>query len=289
MKIIEYYFYIFNQIKNITNDKIEAKSETELILLSNKFKEIFGKSFELKDIFGKSSEEIIEKGKIIELDKILKKRSEGLPLQYALDEAWFYGYKFHVYLNNSTKTLIPRNETEYIVEKVIEYSESINNYITALDIGTGSCCIPISSILSTNVNLHFDAIDPYTFEIAKKNISNYNLNKTINLYNLGVEDIRKTLINRYDIITANLPYISHERKIKELNLEPSEALYSKEKGFYLIKKLLQILPHILKESGKAFIEIDPSHSKYLSEFKELKVKISKDLNNLERVAEIKIN
>ena len=288
MKIIESYFHILNQIKLITNDKIESEAETALIFSSRLFQENFGQRLEKEEIFGKFSDYGLEKKMLITLNNIISRRSNGIPIQYILDEAWFYGYSFHVYKNDGIKTLIPRNETEFIVEKFIEYSKTKSKNISVIDIGTGSCCIPISIILNSSNIDSFDAIDPHTFEIAKKNISRYKLEERINLYNIGIEEIVGTLDKKYDIITANLPYIPEDKKISELNFEPNEALYAKDNGLYYIKMLIDILPIIIKKNGIALIEIDPKHIDYLNDLKNFKVSIFKDLNNLDRIAEIRL-
>ena len=108
------------------------------------------------------------------------------------------------------------------------------------------------------------------------------------MYNIGIEEILKTLDKKYDIITANLPYISEDKKIRELNFEPNEALYAKDDGLYYIKILIDILPVIIKKNGIALIEIDPIHTDYLNDLKNFKVSIYRDLNNLNRIAEIKL-
>ena len=288
MKIIESYFHILNQIKLITNDKIESEAETALIFSSRLFQENFGQRLEKEEIFGKFSDYGLEKKMLITLNNIISRRSNGIPIQYILDEAWFYGYSFHVYKNDGIKTLIPRNETEFIVEKFIEYSKTKSKNISVIDIGTGSCCIPISIILNSSNIDSFDAIDPHTFEIAKKNISSYKLKERINLYDIGIEEILVTLDKKYDIITANLPYIPEDKKISELNFEPNEALYAKDDGLYYIKMLINILPIIIKKNGIALIEIDPKHTDYLNDLKNFKVSIFKDLNNLDRIAEIRL-
>tara|TARA_Y100000996_G_scaffold328352_1_gene264421 strand:- start:617 stop:1489 length:873 start_codon:yes stop_codon:yes gene_type:complete len=284
MKIIDSYFYVLNEIKLLTNNKIEAEAEAELIFGSNKFKKYFGKPLNKTDIFAKYSSSILKEDVISCLDKILKKRTKGVPIQYVLDEAWFYGHEFHVYKNSNTKTLIPRNETELIVENLIkEASSNKFDTISALDIGTGSCCIPISTILNTNKKIYFDAIDPYSFEIAKKNISKYKLNNKISLYKIGLDNISKFFKKKFDFVAANLPYISEDNKINELRFEPIEALYASDEGLFFIKNLIEIIPKIIKESGFAFIEIDPHQSYFFKSLTNFKVEIKKDYNNFERL------
>ena len=289
MKIIDFYFYVLNEITLLTNDQIEAEAEAELIFASKKFKKYFGKSLNKIDIFATYSNSFLKKEVISYFNEILKERSEGIPIQYILDEAWFYGHEFHVYKNSITKALIPRNETELIVESFIK--ESKNNEfksIYALDVGTGSGCIPISILLNSNKKIYFDAIDPYSFEIAKKNISKYKLNDQISLYKIGLDNISNIFTKKYDLITANLPYISEDNKINELKFEPSEALYAGDKGLSLIKNLINILPKIIKMSGFAFIEIDPEQSYFFKSLKNFKVEIKKDFNNFDRLVILRL-
>ena len=287
MKIIESYIYTLNQIESITFDKIEAEAETELIFTSNLFKKYFGQSLKKEEVFGKFSHNELKKNTLLNLNEIIKERSKGIPIQYILDEAWFYGHNFHVYINDSHKALIPRNETELIVEKLTEHSKEKSKYI-GIDIGTGTCCIPISFILNSSNDVFFDAIDPYTFKIAKKNISKFKLEKKITLHNIGIEEILNNFKKKYDIITANLPYIPEDKKIKELVFEPKEALYAKDNGLHYIKIFFNILPDIIKNDGVALIEIDPKHTDYLKKLKNFEISTFKDLNNLDRIAIIKL-
>ena len=289
MKIIDFYFYVLNEIRLLTNNKIEAEAETELIFGSKKFKRYFGKSLNKIDIFATYSNLILKKNVISYFNEILKKRSEGIPIQYILDEAWFYGHEFHVYENNITKALIPRNETELIVESFIKKTNNNEfNSIYALDIGTGSGCIPISILLNSNKKIYFDAIDPYSFEIAKKNISIYKLNRLINLHKIGLDNISNIFTKKYDFITANLPYISENNSINELRHEPSQALYTSDNGLFLIKNLIEILPKILKKGGLAFIEIDPEQSYFFKSLRNFRAEIIKDYNNFERLVMLRL-
>ena len=289
MKLIESYFYLFNEIKLITKNKIESEAEAELIFGSLKFKKYFGKSIYKIDIFGRDSDLELNKEIISHFNEILEMRAKGIPIQYILDEAWFYGHRFHVYENNNIKSLIPRNETEIIVESLIEEiknNESKN--ITAIDIGTGSCCIPISVVLNTNKDIYFDAVEPYSFDIANKNISEYELNSHISLHKIGIDKFFDIFRQKYDYVTANLPYISKKNKLTELKFEPEEALYASDDGLSYIKKLIKILPEIMNKNGYAFIEIDPGQAYYFKLLDCFNVEIKKDLNNLDRTVLLKL-
>ena len=82
MKIIESYFHILNQIKLITNDRIESEAETALIFSSRLFQEYFGQRLEKEEIFGKFSDHDLEENILITLNNIISKRSKGVPIQY---------------------------------------------------------------------------------------------------------------------------------------------------------------------------------------------------------------
>ena len=289
MKLIESYFYLLNEIKLITNNEIESEAETELIFGSLKLKKYFGKHFDKIDIFGKYSDLVIKKDIISKFNEILKKRFKGIPIQYILDEAWFYGHRFHVYENNNIKSLIPRNETEIIVESLLEeIKNNESKKITAIDIGAGSCCIPISVALNTNKDIYFDAIEPYSFDIANKNVYKYELSDHIGLHKIGIDEVFDIFKKKYDYVTANLPYISEKNNIAELKFEPKKALYANDNGLGYIKKLIKILPEIIVKNGYAFIEIDPSQTCYFKSLNYFTVEIKKDLNNLDRMALLKL-
>ena len=97
-----------------------------------------------------------------------------------------------------------------------------------------------------------------------------------------------TFDRKYDIVTANLPYIPKDKKIKELVFEPKEALYAKDNGLHYIKIFFNILPDIIKKNGVALIEIDPKHTVFLNRLKNFEISTYKDLNNLDRIAIIKL-
>ena len=196
----------------------------------------------------------------------------------------FFRHKFHVYFDEKNKSLIPRSETELIVEEALKYIQKNNSKkILALDVGTGSCCIPISIIMNSSRNIIFDSIDPHTYKIAQKNILENSLNNLISLYEYEIDDILTNLNKKYDIVTANLPYISDRNAIKELRFEPDKALYAKDNGSFFIKKLVKIIPKILTTDGIVILEIDPSLTNYFENLKKYNIKIIKDLNDFNRV------
>lgn len=152
----------------------------------------------------------------------------GVPVQYVLGFAWFYGLKFKV--NNSV--LIPRPETEELVEWVLESVnalKNIENPLKIIDIGTGSGCIPITLKIK-NPSLEITAIDVSESALitASRNASRHNAEvdfKRIDILN----ENDWTELNHFDIIISNPPYIPHAEKAlmgdNVLSHEPHLALF----------------------------------------------------------------
>ncbi len=142
----------------------------------------------------------------------------GEAVQYIIGNACFYGYEFKV----NSNTLIPRFETELLVEKSVNY---INNFfedrVSILDIGTGSGCIAIAlnklvNSMVTAVDISNDALD-----VAKEN--NVINNTDVNFI---VSDVFSNVNDKYDVIISNPPYICHDEEIMDIvyDNEPHLAL-----------------------------------------------------------------
>jgi release factor glutamine methyltransferase len=178
----------------------------------------------------------------------------GKPIQYILGKAWFMGNELMVNEN----VLIPRPETEELVEWIISYASIMNKPLSILDIGTGSGCIPIALKLAlpnctlTGLDISKDALG-----VAQMNAKN--LNATIEWME---EDILNTaaLDTSYDIMVSNPPYIPlREKKDMQeqvLNFEPSIALFvSNEDPLIYYKAIAKIGKQNLSKNGQLFFEI----------------------------------
>ena len=197
----------------------------------------------LSKILNKSREEIlinldkkINKKKILAYKKYLQRRSKNEPVAYILEEKEFWSKKFNV----NKGTLIPRPETELLVDKILKVYEG--KKITILDIGTGSGCI-ILSLLSSLKNSNGIGVDISKNAIftAKKNALKLKLTKRVKFFNKSFKNI---FGKKFDLIVSNPPYV--ERKdIKNLSddikrYEPRLALDGGNDGLDLIKKLYSI-------------------------------------------------
>ena len=214
------------------------------------------------------------------LEEGLKKLKQGKPVQYIVGNVDFYDINLLVNEN----VLIPRFETEYLVEKTINYAKQMNHKLDILDIGTGSGAIAIT--LSKHINSNVTAIDisNEALEIAKQNAIRNHVNITFTQ-----SDILKNITGKYDLIISNPPYIDKSEKIDPLvkNNEPHLALYAKEKGLYFYRNILENIKPFLKEKNLIAFEIGMTQSKQITSiaqtnFPKAKIITEKDLTGKDR-------
>ena len=196
----------------------------------------------------------LEPSQIEQLDHYVEQLLTEKPLQYIIQKAWFLGKAYFV----NEAVLIPRPETEELVEWIIEYAQIINKPLSILDIGTGSGCIPISLKLAIP-NAHITAIDisKEALAIAEQNAASYHTE-----IEWIAQDILQTkqLKDRYDIMVSNPPYIPLREKVamqkQVADHEPEIALFVPDQ-FPLIfySKIAQIGKSALKPNGQLFFEI----------------------------------
>lgn len=168
-----------------------------------------------------------------DIDTAIKELESGIPVQYIVGNVDFYGYTFKVNKN----TLIPRFETELLVEKTIKYiNKYFNNEIKILDIGTGSGCIAITlNKLLDNSRVTAVDISKNALDVAREN------NKINNTdVNFVESDVFSNINDKYDVIISNPPYISYDEDIMDVvyNNEPHMALYADDNGLYFYDKIL---------------------------------------------------
>ena len=178
----------------------------------------------------------------------------GKPLQYIIGKAWFMGKVYYV----NEAVLIPRPETEELVEWVTEYALIINKTLHILDIGTGSGCIPISLKLAIP-NAHLTAIDisKEALAIAQKNAASQHV--TIEWMEKDILHT-KQLKEQYDIIISNPPYIPLREKVnmqsQVTDHEPAIALFVPDQyPLIFYSKIAHIGKSALKPNGQLFFEI----------------------------------
>jgi len=215
---------------------------------------------QLKQVLNKETE--LSQEKIKEFHEALNLLREGMPIQYIIGKAWFMGNEFIVNEN----VLIPRPETEELVEWIIEYATIINKPLQILDIGTGSGCIPIALKLALpHCMLAGLDISEKALLTAKQNADT--LKTKISWIQ---EDILNTtyLLNQFDVIVSNPPYIPFKENInmqaQVKNFEPNIALFVKDEDpliFY--RTIARLGKQYLQPNGQLFFEIHYDQGKAL--------------------------
>lgn len=214
------------------------------------------------------------------LEECLKKIENDYPVQYLIGNVSFYGYPIIV----NEDVLIPRFETEYLVEKTIAYIHKLNiNKPTILDIGTGSGCIAIT-LAKELKDAKITALDisKKALAIAKKNIK---LNKV--LIKLKKVDILNTPIKEnYDVIISNPPYIALNEKVDPATkFEPQQALFANDNGLEYYKCIINNLKNI--DFKICAFEIGMTQKEALCNYinntlSNVKIDCQKDYNNKDR-------
>ena len=216
------------------------------------------------------------------IDEDYEKLKNKYPIQYLIGYVNFYGYKLTV--NNNV--LIPRYETEYLVEKVIKYSNKVfnNEKVNILDLCTGSGAIGIVLSKEINSNVTVSDISSDALEVVKENIKINNTN-----INIVKSDLLDNINDKFDIIVCNPPYIAYDEKIDDsVKLyEPNIALYADDNGLYFYKKILDRIKDNLNKRFIIAFEIGYKQADNLiaysnKYFKNEKIFVEKDLANKDR-------
>jgi len=240
---------------------------------SNKLKSVKIRSHKLdteillSKTLGKKREDVlinlnqkINKQQILEFKAYINRRFLSEPIAYILKEKEFWSKVFNV----NKSTLIPRPETELMVEQLVKIYKEKSIFI--LDIGTGSGCILISllSELTKSFGIGLD-ISKKALLVAEQNAQKHNLEHSIKFYKRSFEQIENY---KFDLIVSNPPYIQ-SKELKNLNddikkYEPKIALDGGNDGLDVIKKVIYKAKDILKLNGLLAIEIGNEQFKKVS-------------------------
>lgn len=229
-----------------------------------------------------SDEELIHKYvKESDIPDALKKLSEGYPVQYIIGNVEFY----NTIINVNEHVLIPRFETEYLVDAVLKL---INKYKIknpdVIDLGTGSGCIAIA--IKKAISCQITAIEKNnkSIEMAISNAKQNNV--TINFINCDMFEYVEN--KKYDIIISNPPYVKRTSSYdKKILFEPEEAIFASGDGTEYYDNILKYYKNKLKSKYLIAFEIGDNQGEVVKNLahrylKDAKVTLKKDYNDYDR-------
>ena len=230
------------------------------------------------------SEHHLSTSELTTFEENLDRLVSGEALPYLLGSWEFYGRSFHV----TADVLIPRPETELLIENALGFLRSHPMERLCADIGTGSGCIAIS-LASEIPDLQVIAVDvsPSAIEVAQENAKKHGVEDRVTLI---VSDLLHPFDFRFGLICANLPYIPSEQLelLAVAEREPNLALDGGMDGLAVIRRLAHELPDWLVPGGRALLEVDSSHAHMLageltSMYSFVRTDVLKDLSGRDRI------
>lgn len=220
--------------------------------------------------------------------EVVRRRGQGEPVAYIIGEKGFFGEIYKV----GAGVLIPRPETEIIVEEAVGYIKKSNvENPRLLDLGAGSGCIGLS-ILKNTVDTSLVSVEKSSeaFPYLEQNKQNLALQDRTQTILSAVEDLPVAEIGKFDVIVSNPPYIAENDPNVEENVrkfEPSTALFAKDQGLHLIRTWFALAQTMLKPQGIILFEIGCTQGEAVKAMAEQtkifsEVQIIKDLSGLDR-------
>ena len=214
-------------------------------------------------------------------EKAEKRANTKLPIQYIIGEAYFMGEFFKV----TPDVLIPRDETEILVRKAMEFilQEDLKE---VLDIGTGSGCIACTIAHKTDatvlgVDISSDALRVALDNVTRLGINNRAVFRKSDLFSKVREE------EKFDMIISNPPYIPLGTILSdEVNYEPRIALFADENGLRFYREIVEQAPEFLKPNGRLLFELGIGESNAVKSFMEKDFKdiiVEKDLAGIDRI------
>lgn len=230
------------------------------------------------------------------LRELVRRRASGEPVAYILGYRDFFGHRFEV----NSSVLIPRPETEHIVEEVIQWAEGKDSQLGFIDLGCGSGCIGLS-LLKEFPEARLIAVDlsEKALEVAKRNAEALEVSDRVKFLHADAanQDVVMSAYKEFvgkdkvDALISNPPYIAHgdpgvEENVKKF--EPKSALYAEAEGLALLKSWSQVYRSHLKSPGIMLMEMGMTQGPAMKEhFANLKIfneiSVIKDLSGHDRV------
>lgn len=237
----------------------------------------------------------LTRSQLAAVKKAVARLEAGEPFPYVLGHWEFFGLDFEL----TPEVLIPRPETELLVERAIHWLNESPERRTVADVGTGSGCIAISIAKNIpDIKIVATDVSEAALEVARRNVCKHNVVNHIALFECDLlpphPDALPTDMH-FDLICANLPYIP-TKTLQELPIygrEPALALNGGEDGLDLLRRLLKIAPAWLVPGGMILLEIEALQgmsavSMAYDFFDSAEIHLHKDLAGRDRLLEIKL-
>ena len=240
-------------------------------------------------------EQVLTETELTAARELVKRYVQGEPVAYIVGERGFFGHIFKV----GPGVLIPRPETEHLVEEAIDWmKKNPQEKLTVVDLGCGTGCIGLS-VLKANPNAHLIAVDisAVAVKFAQENANHlgvadrcrFLLSDAENI-DLVLAEVKKIGADKIQLLLSNPPYISEtdtevQKSVKDF--EPSEALFAKDDGLFKLRKWSELYLPFLSEPGLMLMEMGyqqgPDMKKHFDNLKFKSVAIKKDLSGHDRI------
>src|SRR5437870_5842487 len=226
-------------------------------------------------------EHALTESELAPLRDLVKRRSQGEPLQHLLGTVEFCGLTFLC----DKRAMVPRPETEELVELL--KSEIQNPESKIIDVGTGSGVIALSLAAKfPEAEIYAIDISEDALSLARENAAQLRLSERVRFQKT---DLLENLSERFDLIVANLPYISMQDRhllAREVLHDPEVALFGGPGGDELVRKLIEQAPAHLEPGGLLALEIGLGQAEGLSDFLRQKnyhdIQLKKDYSGISR-------
>jgi len=232
--------------------------------------------------------QLLDESRLARIDEIITRRATRYPLQYILEESWFYGRKFFV----SPAVMVSTPETELLCGRALDFLKKQKIAIPRiLDLGVGSGVIAVTLAAELkDVAIVALDISEEALEVARRNAGDHDSLEKIEFRR---SDFFSALTNgeRFDLIVSNPPYIrepDYAALPPEVKADPKIALTAGEDGLAAIRLILREAPNYLTDNGRIMFEIGFGQSAAVAELTEeddryREIDIIRDLNNIDRL------
>lgn len=240
-------------------------------------------------------ETVLTQPQLDSLEQAVSRFENGEPLPYIIGHWEFFGIDFNV----TPDVLIPRPETELLVEKAIAWLQTRNqsNTLKVADLGTGSGAIAISiAVHVTKAKIIATDISRNALQVAKRNAEKHGVNTSIEFAECDLLPEKSSFVHHespIDLICANLPYIPTKelKKLPVYGQEPTLALDGGEDGLDQFRKLIKVAPEYIAPNGLMLLEVEANQGvKTLSlaqeAFPDAGISLHKDLAGKNRLLKI---